>query len=173
MKWITPLAVLLILHVSLTAQDINPEIFRKNVEVLYTAADAGFKSIKGEETGTTDEGDKKYHSTRKVSGAMDVYIKVDGEDTHTYIAVFESKDMKAAKAKMEQMAQIIFEETEAKVSARDSGTDMSYEGYRKETVEFASDNIDDLGHHPSFSVGVLRGTDPPIIELEINEPLWK
>ncbi|NQV53714.1 MAG: hypothetical protein HQ500_11050 [Flavobacteriales bacterium] len=173
MKWIPLFAVLLIFNASISAQDINPEIFRKNVDVLYTAADAGFKSIKGEETGTTEDGDKKYHSTRKVSGAMDVYIKVDGEDTHTYIAVFESKDMKSAQAKMEQMAQIIFEEIEEKGFARDSGTDMSYEGYRKATIEFASDNIDDLGHHPSFSIGILRGSNPPVVELEINEPLWK
>lgn len=161
------------LTLQITAQEINPEIFRKNIDILYEAADAGFKTIKGEANGTTDQGDTKFHSTRKVSGAMDVYIKVDDEDTHTYIALFDAQKPDEAKKKVEEMAQLIFEQVEGKGFQRSAGTDMNYDGYRKQAIEFASDNIDDLGHHPSFAVGVLRGTNPPVIQLEINEPLWK
>lgn len=173
MKWTFICIAAILLTVQAHAQDINPEIFRKNIDVLYEAADAGFKSIKGEENGTTDQGDVKHHSTRKISGAVDVYIKVDSEKTHTYVAIFGAKDSKSAQAKVEQMAQLIFEQIGDKGFKRNAGTDMDYEGYRKQTVEYDSDNIDDLGHHPSFSVGILRGTNPPVVELQINEPLWK
>lgn len=157
----------------LSAQDINPEIFRKNIDILYEAADKGFKEIKGDENGTTDKGDVKFHAKRKVSGAMDTYIKVDEETTHTYVALFEVKDNTAAKEQVELMATLIHEQIGGKGFKRSTGTDMSFEGYRKQTVEYDSENIDDLGHHPSFSVGILRGTNPPVISMEINEPLWK
>jgi hypothetical protein len=54
-----------------------------------------------------------------------------------------------------------------------NGTDINYEGYRKQTFQYDSDNIDLLGKYPSFALGIVRGSEPPIIEMTITEPLWK
>jgi hypothetical protein len=173
MKWTLTLLCVTFFSGAFNAQVINAEIFRKNIDVLYTSAAAGFKTIKGEASGTTDDGLARFHSTRKVSGADDVYITMDDEKSLTYIAHFKSKDLATAKASIEDMANMIQEQVAEKGFHRSSGTELGYEGYRKQTVEYESDNIDDLGHHPSFSLGILRGSNPPIIELMINEPLWK
>jgi hypothetical protein len=160
--------------VSLNAQDVNPDIFRKNIDILYDAAAKGFKDIKTEQNGTTPSGDSKFHSTKKVSGATEVYIQVDAEQSHTYVAHFQAKDMEAAKTMVEELTTMILEQVASKGFHRSSGTELNYEGYRKQTVEYESDNIDLLGKYPSFSVGILKGSGGPfVVELIINEPLWK
>lgn len=167
------LVVGLFFSAGLQAQEINKEIFVKNIAVIYDAAAAGFKSIKTEQSGTTDDGDKKFASGKKVSGAKEVFIKVDAEDSHTYVAHFEAKDLKSAQAKAEEMANMVAEQLKDKGLVLGKGTDMNYEGYRKHTIDYESDNIDLMGKYPSLSIGIVRGSNPPVIEMLVNEPLWK
>jgi hypothetical protein len=156
-----------------SAQTINPDIFKKNIDLLYTSAAGSFKDIKNEEVGTTEDGDRKYSAGRKISGASDVYIKADAENSFTYIAHFESKDIKTAEAKIEEMMALVLGQVADKGLVRSKGTEIRYEGYRKHTVEYESDNIDLLGKYPSFSMGIIKGSSPVTIEFVINEPLWK
>lgn len=155
------------------AQTINPDIFKKNIDVLYTSAAGSFKDIKNEEVGTTEDGDRKFSAGRKISGASDVYIKADSENSFTYVAHFESKDIKTAEAKIEEMIALVIGQVSDKGLVRSKGTEIRYEGYRKHTVEYESDNIDLLGKYPSFSMGIIKGSNPVTIEFIINEPLWK
>ena len=158
MKVLALFAVLMLTAFGLHAQQINPDIFKKNIEILYDAAAKGFKEIKLEETGTTSDGDKRYHAGRKVSGASDVHIVVDEEDSHTYVAHFEAEDMEGAQKAMEEMATMASEVLSDKGLARKKGTSMNYEGYRKHTLEYDSDNIDLMGKYPSFEFVILRDT---------------
>ncbi|MEX2597955.1 MAG: hypothetical protein WEC59_13600 [Salibacteraceae bacterium] len=158
---------------SVQAQDINKEIFQKNIVILYEAAASGFKEIKKESSGTTDRGNAKFHASRKVSGAKDVFIDVDSEDSHTYVALFEANDVESAKKMVEEMTVLASEVLAENGLVRKKGTEMRYEGYRKQTIEYDSDNIDLMGKYPSFEFGVLRDTEPPLVEMVINEPLWK
>jgi len=173
MRTVTFFVLGILWNSAIDAQTINTDIFIKNIDLLYESAAKSFKEIKLEQSGNTDDGDVKYHSSRKISGASDVYIKADAENSFTYIAHFESKDLKTAQLHVEDMAVMILEMVSEKGLVRGSGTEMNYEGYRKQTVEFASDNIDIMGKYPSFSIGILKGKTPVTIELVVNEPLWK
>lgn len=173
MRTVTFFVLGILWNSAIDAQTINTDIFIKNIDLLYESAAKSFKEIKLEQSGNTDDGDVKYHSSRKISGASDVYIKADDENSYTYVAHFESKDLKTAEAKIEEMMGLILVQVSDKGLARSKGTEMRYEGYRKHTVEYETDNIDLLGKYPSFSVGVLKGSNPVMIELTINEPLWK
>ncbi|MBT3648765.1 MAG: hypothetical protein HN542_11035 [Flavobacteriales bacterium] len=155
------------------AQNINPEIFKKNTEVLYEAAADGFNQIKLEQDGESSSGDLKFRSARKVSGATDVHILVDKETTHTYYAIFQGIDLEEAKKKVDEMVALMREVLAEKGLVHTNGTDINYEGYRKQTFQYDSDNIDLLGKYPSFALGIVRGSEPPIIEMTITEPLWK
>lgn len=167
------LASCLFMSSALSAQTINPDIFKKNIDILYASAANSFKDIKNEETGTTDDGDKKFAAGRKISGATDVYIKADAENSFTYVAHFESEDLKTAEAKMEEMMALVLGQVSDKGLVRSKGTEIRYEGYRKHTVEYESDNIDVMGKYPSFSMGVIKGSNPVMIEFIVNEILWK
>ncbi len=167
------LSIVLLFPVLLSAQTINPDIYKKNIEILYDAAAKGFNEIKLEASGESPDGNKKFHAARKVSGASDVYIDVDSEDSHTYYAQFEAEDLESAQAKMEEMVTMAAEVVAEKGLVRKKGTDMNYEGYRKHTLEYDSDNIDLMGKYPSFEFGILKGSEPVTIELVVNEPLWK
>jgi hypothetical protein len=155
------------------AQTINPDIFNKNIELLYTAAADGFNEIKMEQDGQNESGDLKFRSARKVSGASEVYILVDKETTHTYYAVFEGTDLDESKKNIDEMVALMREVLAEHGLVHSIGTDINYEGYRKQTFQYDSDNIDLLGKYPSFGLGIKRGSEPPIIELTITEPLWK
>lgn len=173
MRLFTLFFVLLFAPCLLKAQTINPDIYKKNMEILYDAAAKGFKEIKLEASGESPAGNKKYHAAKKVSGASDVYIDVDAEDSHTYYARFESEDLETAQARMEEMVTMAGEIVAEKGLVRKKGTDMNYEGYRKHTLEYDSDNIDLMGKYPSFEFGIVKGSEPVTIEMVVNEPLWK
>jgi len=157
----------------INAQTINPDIYKKNIEILYDAAAKGFKDIKLEESGTSPSGIKKFKAAKKVSGASEVFIDVDAENSMTYYAHFEASDIEGAKDKVEEMVAMAEEVTSDKGLVRKRGTNVSYEGYKKITLEYDSDNIDLMGKYPSLSFGIIKGSQPPMIELIVNEPLWK
>jgi hypothetical protein len=165
----------LVLIASLTGygQTINPDIYKQNISALYDAAKAGFKSIKLESAGESAAGNKKYLSAKKVSGAAEVYLDVDTEDSHTYYALFKSTDKETADKMLEEMIVLAAEIVADKGLVRKKGTEMRYEGYRKHTLEYDSDNIDLMGKYPSFEFGIIKGSSPIMIEMRINEPLWK
>ena len=174
MNRIVPLiAFVLALSVSAKAQNINADIFKKNIEIVYDAAANGFKDIKLDQIGNSDNGNSKFGSARKVSGASEVYILVDEETTHTYFAIFQGSDLDETKKKVDEMVALMREVLAEHGLVHSNGTDINYEGYRKQTFQYDSDNIDLLGKYPSFGLGIMRGSEPPVLELTITEPLWK
>jgi len=157
----------------MSAQTVNPDIFKKNIEVLYESATGGFKDIIQEQTGETEDGEAKHGSARKTSGAREVFIKIDSETTHTYVAYFDGKDIESAEKELVEIAGWMEEVLATKGLVHNQGTDISYHNYRKHSFEYDTDNIDLMGKYPTISLGILRDTDPPVLELNINEPLWK
>lgn len=173
MRSIGFLLIFFLVILSGQSQTINPDIYKQNIAVLYDAAKAGFKSIKSEAAGESPAGNKKFLSSKKVSGAAEVYLDVDSEDSHTYYALFKCTDKASADKALEEMISMAAEVVTDKGLVRKKGTEMRYEGYRKQTLEFDSDNIDLMGKYPSFEFGIIKGSSPLMIEMRVNEPLWK
>lgn len=154
------------------AQWSDSEEFRQALKTLHNSAKQGFKDIKGEPTGELN-GEATFNSTLLPAGAAKAWLQVDSEKSHTYVAIFEFKNVPAVEAAIEPMVKAA-EESLAEFSlSRGKGIDMRYVRYQKHLIEFASDNIDETGKRPSFAFGILKDSNPVAIEMRVNEPLWK
>ncbi|GAB4384053.1 MAG: hypothetical protein Kow0075_16130 [Salibacteraceae bacterium] len=172
MKISLTLAALVVFSQTLWAQ-VDEQNFKADLEKLYQSAKFGFKDIKGEAETTTPDGTKVYKANFVLSGAKNAVVKTDAENVSTYVATIELKNVNNPSAKLEEMVNWMLAALEKYGLTRGSGTDINYVGYRKHTAEYPSDNIDELGKHPSFSLGILSDGNPMVIELIVYEPLWK
>lgn len=173
---LTSLCVALLLGAApLTKQatEFDAETFKTNIKELYLSAKQGFKNSKGAAMADAEDGSKQYECSITLSGALDGVIAVDAEKSQRFIARFEFKNAPLAEQQMEQMINLIVEATAEFGLARNSAVDIRYVKYKKHTVEFPSDNIDVMGKYPSFSLGMIKDSNPVVIELIVNEPFWK
>lgn len=152
---------------------MDDETFKNDIHALYGSAKQGFKDIVEGDAVPAADGNKRFKTTMVINGAKDVYVSVDSEDSKTYVAVFEFKNLRNAPEKLEAMMALMLEGTSEFGLDRSKGTEIRYVGYRKHTVEFPSDNIDLMGKYPAYSLGILDDGNPVIMEMMITEPLWK
>lgn len=161
---------------TLFAQEpLDPALFKEQVATLYQNAAKSFAANKEGGAEDAPDGTKHFASNLSLSGAKESYITADEENSHTYVAHYELqvKTWPEAEKKLEELVALILEATADKGLIRSKGTDINYYKYQKHTVEFPSENIDIMGRYPSFSVGIIKDSNPVIIEVMVNEPLWK
>lgn len=155
------------------AQEFDPELFKTQIATLYESA---FKSFNAQKEGTVQEipdGTQRYSSTILLSESKDSYITVDAEKSHTFVSFYEMKTLPLAEKKQEELITLVLEATKEKGLVRSKATDIYYHKYQEHMVAFPSENIDIMGRYPSFSLGIVKDSNPPIVEIKINEPLWK
>ena len=68
---------------------------------------------------------------------------------------------------------MILEATQEFGLTKETRTDIGYVGYQKNVIEFPADNIDDMGKHTFFSVGLTKDGNPMSLEIIASEILWK
>jgi hypothetical protein len=156
-----------------TAQDFDAEIFKADIVSLYDVGKSSFKSLKEGDSFETVNGEYHYKSSLLLNGSESVYISEDAEKSHTYIAQYTFKNVRDPQAKMMEFVNLIAEATSDHELVVGRGTDIKYLGYQKQTIEFPADNIDDMGKHPSFTVGMLEDGNPMSFEIQVSEILWK
>lgn len=169
-------ALVVLVSSTLFAQEtLDPVLFKEQVATLYQNASKSFAANKEGAAQDVPDGTKRFASNLSLSGAREAYITADEENSHTYVAHYEIqvKTWPEAEKKLEELVTLILEATADKGLIRSKGTDINYYKYQKHTVEFPSENIDIMGRYPSFSVGIIKDSNPVTIEVMVNEPLWK
>jgi hypothetical protein len=171
----TFVATILFAIVTATAigQEFDPAQFKTDIHSLYLSSKQGFKDIKQGEPNEPGDGFKHFTSSLILSGSKDVEITMDSEKSNTYIAKYSFNNVRIPQEKVDELMQLILEATEEFGLASGKGTDIKYIKYKKQTVEFPSDNIDIMGKYPSFVVGLLKDGNPMELEITISEPLWR
>lgn len=172
MRYLYTLLFCCIITPTLVAQEIEPEAFKADIGKLYTSAKAHFKDIKKGEPSNMD-GMKKYETELVLNGAQGTYLTVDAENSATYVANYTMKNIRDPKAKVEEIAAMMSEATSEFGLELSKTTDIKYVGYQKYIIEFPADNIDDMGKHPAFSIGLLQEGNPMEFEITVIDPLWK
>ncbi len=173
MKQTFTLLFCMLVYLGATAQEFDAETFKTDIVSLYEVGKSSFKTLKEGESFETVNGARHYKSTMQLHGAKSVYISEDEEKSHTYIAHFTFKNVRNPQEKMTEFVNLIAEATAEHGFAVGRGTDIKYLGYQKQTIEFPADNIDDMGKHPSFTVGMIADGNPMSFEIQVSEILWK
>ncbi len=155
------------------SQDIDKEAFHADIVTLYQTGMKTFKPLIDGEGKIGSNGNTTYASSLKLNGAESVEIDVDAEGSHTYIARYTFKNVRDSKAKLEEVSNMILEATQEFGLTKETITDIGYVGYQKHVIEFPADNIDDMGKHTSFSVGLTKDGNPMSLEIVASEILWK
>lgn len=149
------------------------DAFKNDIKALYAGAKTGFKDLMTGDGLPAADGNTRYKTDLVVNGAKEAYVSVDEENSKTYVAIYEFRNLREPEKKLEVLMNLVLEATTEYGLERSKGTEIRYVGYRKHTVEFPSDNIDLMGKYPSFAMGVLDDGNPVIIEFKVTEPLWK
>lgn len=153
--------------------DTDSAIIHQNMDEIYESAKRSFGNIKGAKIGSKD-GKTIYASKLELLQATECTIEVDSERSHTYIAKYTGLDLEEAKSLQEKLTVIIYKRTQPEGFKRAKGSNFKYYKYQMNTVEFESDNIDEMGKHPSFSIGVLAEADGNFTLIySATDPLWK
>ncbi|GAB5539358.1 MAG: hypothetical protein Salg2KO_14610 [Salibacteraceae bacterium] len=158
---------------AVNAQELEKAAFQEDIKTLYHT---GMKTLKPLIEGDAVEsmGDEKtFKTSLTINGAKDAFIKVDAEGSHTYVAQYAFKNVRDPKAKLEEMANWILEATEEYGLEKSVRTDITFVNYQKHTIEFPADNIDDMGKHTSFAIGLTKDGNPMALEIMVSEILWK
>ena len=156
-----------------SAQSIDTELFKADVVALYEAGMKSFKNNKVDEAVEENGSVKTFKSNLTLNGAKESVVIEDGEKNYKYAANYTMKNIRDPKAKVEEIATLIAEATAEMGLEKASTTDIKYIGYTKHTIEFPADNIDDMGKHTSFSVGLTDDGNPMSFEIVVTEILWK
>lgn len=166
-----------ILAVCLTSlgqtQTIDNEQFKSDIIALYDAGMISFKNNKDGEALEDNGGVKKFKANLPLNGAKEIVIEEDAEGNYKYRASYTLKNIRNPKAKVEEIALLIAEATTDLGLEKASKTDVKYIGYTKHIIEFPADNIDDMGKHTSFTVGMTMDGNPMSFEIVVTEILWK
>lgn len=154
------------------SQDFDTAAFKADIAALYESANHDFdKHLEGE---PTDQGDHKQYATSLVlHGADEAYITEDDETSRAYIAHFTMKNVRNPQEKVDEIVQLIAEVCEQYGLEVNSASSIKYLGYTMKTLEYPSDNIDEMGRYPNFAIGMLEDGNPMEFEIIINEPFWK
>ena len=162
----------LFLSLASFGQTIDAEAFKADIKALYESANQDFKGhIQGE---GTDEGEHtKYTTNLVLNGASEAYITEDEETSRAYVAHFILKNVRNPQEKLDEVVKMVAEVCEAYGLAVNSASSIKYVGYTMKTLEYPSDNIDEMGRYPTFSIGLLKEGNPMEFEIIINEPFWK
>ncbi|MEZ4722064.1 MAG: hypothetical protein R2813_09345 [Flavobacteriales bacterium] len=155
------------------SQEFDSDAFKGDIQTLYLSSTRSFKGMKKEESTVNDNGDTEYETELCIHGANRCFITVDDEKSHTYTAQLTFKNVLKPMDKMEEIIGLVNEITSQYGLARGKTTDIKYKGYQKHTLEFPSDNINEMGRRPTLGVGMLKDGNPMEIEITITEPLWK
>lgn len=169
------LSAFLLISICVTgfSQDIDADAFKADIQSLYNASKKSLSSLKDGASVGEEDGKKKFNPTVILSGSKTAYILEDDEKTNTYLATYTFKNIRVSSEKVDEIVNLIAEATAEYGLEVGRATDIKYVGYQKKTIEFPSDNIDDMGKYPSFHVGLLKDGNPMEIEIQINEILWK
>ncbi len=154
-------------------QNIDSELFKTDIVALYEAGMKSFKNNKEGESLDEIDGIKTYRSNLSLNGAKELIVKEDSEGNYKCAAQYTMKNIRDPKTKVEEIAVLISQATTDFGLAKASTTDVKYLGYTKHTIEFPADNIDDMGKHTSFSVGLTDDGNPMSFEIVVTEILWK
>jgi hypothetical protein len=173
MKSLVLMSFILCLSAIGNAQTIDSELFKTDIVALYDAGMKSFKNSKEGEFIKEVDGVKSYNSNLSLNGAKELVIKEDAEGNYKCVAQYTMKNIRDAKAKVEEIAVLISQATADFSLDKASTTDVKYLGYTKHTIEFPADNIDDMGKHTSFSVGLIDDGNPISFEIVVTEILWK
>lgn len=173
MKPLVLISFILCLSVLGNGQTIDSELFKTDIVALYDAGMKSFKNNKDGEFLKEIDGVKSYNSNLSLNGAKELVIMEDAEGNYKCVAQYTMKNIRDAKAKVEEIAVLISQATADFGLEKASTTDVKYLGYTKHTIEFPADNIDDMGKHTSFSVGLIDDGNPISFEIVVTEILWK
>lgn len=158
----------------LQAQKPSQGTLQQEIAGLSQAAYSSFAAIKTDQASANPEGGgRKIVPSKVLTGASEAFITVDEENSHSYVARFEAASIEEGLKMAETLGNAAIAALEKKGFKLGKGTDVRYHKYRKTTVEFASDNIDEMGRHPSIAIGVLAQDGDTMVEFIMNEPLWK
>lgn len=160
----------LILITNNTFSQINSETIDQDIDTLIQLSKKEFKGIVGEKTHEKD-GETYYQVDFTIEGASDITITIDKENSRSFYAYFKLSTTTLATSELEKLTKAIEEVAANYGLTRSSGTDVKYEKFKATRIEFDSENIDVLGKHPSFTLGILKNSST--IELILTEPLWK
>lgn len=161
------------LSIHCQAQTIDNDQFKTDIISLY---EAGMKSFKTNKEGEAidDNGSVKFYKPNlELSGAKNSLVQEDSEGNYKYVASYTLKNVRDPKSKVDEIAILIAEATSEFGFEKATTTDVKYLGYSKHTIEFPADNIDDMGKHTSFSVGLTDDGNPMSFEIIVTEILWK
>jgi len=173
MKFIVSILCFVLIGSTGFCQDIDAEAFKTDILALYNASKKSLTSVKDGASVGNEDGRKKYNSRVILSGSKTAYILEDDEKTNTYIATYTFKNVRTPSEKVDEIVHLIHEATAEFGLEIGKATDIKYVGYQKKTIEFPSDNIDDMGKYPSFHVGLVKDGNPMELEVQVNEILWK
>lgn len=149
---------------------IDARNFENQLDSLFRFAKQEFKPIIGLKSYDSDNL-TFYHSVYTPTGGHDSKISIDDENSRSYYVYFELSTPDLTEKELTKIAQHT-ENVGLKYGlTRKNGTDIKYQKFNAIRIEFDSDNIDILGKHPSFTIGILKNSNT--IEMVINEPLWK
>lgn len=149
---------------------VSRETFASEIDSLVQLSLNEFKGIRSEQS-YKDDGQTIFSSTYIINGAKKAEIAIDEENVGTYSTEIGMSTSTLAASELEYIATTIAKVAETYGLVRSNGTDVKYEKFKAIRVEFDSDDIDVLGKHPSFTIGILRNSST--IEITLNEPLWK
>jgi hypothetical protein len=149
---------------------INTQTIGHDIDTLIQLSKKEFKGIVGDKTHEKD-GETYYKVDFTIEGASDITITIDKENSRSFYAYFELSTIILATSELEKLTKSIEEIAANYGLTRSSGTDVKYEKFKATRIEFDSENIDVLGKHPSFTLGILKNSST--IELILTEPLWK
>lgn len=149
---------------------VNRETFAAEIDSLIQLSLQEFKGIRSNESYKADA-QTIYTSTYLLDGAKKAEIAIDEEKVGTYSTEIMLSTSTLATAELEYIASTIASVAEKYGLVRSDGTDVKYDKFKAIRVEFDSEDIDVLGKHPSFTIGILRNSST--VEIILNEPLWK
>lgn len=156
-----------------TRIDTDSAILHMQIDELYEAAKTSFVTLKVRKQ-ASESSKTVYISKLELLGSDQNQIEMDKERSHVFHAVFDSLNLEEATLKKEKLTQILYKRLVSEGYQRNIGSDFKFYQYQLNTVEFASDNIDELGKHPSFRVGIISNDDGTYsVLLNALDPLWK
>ena len=149
---------------------VSREKFASEIDSLIQLSLDEFNEIRSSESYKVD-GQTIYQSTYLLDGAKKAEIAIDEENIGTYSTEVALSTSTLATAELEYIANTIATVSEKYGLVRSDGTDVKYEKFKAIRVELDSEDIDVLGKHPAFTIGILRNSST--VEIILNEPLWK
>ncbi|GEM_PF-5681042 len=158
-----------------TARPIDTDSAKLHMQMdqIYESAKRSFGDLKGSRTGTND-GKTVYESKIEVLHSNSNTIEVDSERSHAFTCKFDGLTLEEALEQQEKLTMILHKRLVPEGFKRGIGSNFRYYKYQLNTVEFESDNIDEMGKRPSFTIGLLEANDGSFtVELLAIDPLWK